>query len=86
MYFFPSFWISDPTTSAIMDPINLEIEANTEKVCALAKELKTINQKTHEQEMIFRKATSNIDKKSTYKNNRLSQKECKPNVIIKPKG
>ncbi|KNZ57091.1 hypothetical protein VP01_2244g2 [Puccinia sorghi] len=42
-----------------MDPRDLEIEANKEKVHALAKELKTIKQKTHEQEM-FRKAKSNL--------------------------
>ena len=37
---------------AIMDSVDLKIEANKEKACALAKELKILNQRTHEQQMM----------------------------------
>ena len=39
-------------SGAVMDPIDLEIEANKEKACALAEELKALNQKTHEKQMV----------------------------------
>ena len=66
-----------------MDPIELEIEANQEKTGALAEELKNLNQDTHEKETI-KKGKSKINEKRTYKNDRLSHKDRKPNAIIKP--
>ena len=73
------------SNSAVMDPIDLEIEANKEKAWALAEELKNLNQDTHEKETI-KKGKSKINEKRTYKNDQLSHKDCKPNSIIKPEA
>ena len=66
-----------------MDSVDLEIEANKEKACALAKELKILNQRTHEQQMM-QKAKNKVEEKRSYTNDRLTHKEHRPNAIIKP--
>ncbi|EFP83471.1 uncharacterized protein PGTG_08657 [Puccinia graminis f. sp. tritici CRL 75-36-700-3] len=55
--------------SVVMDPTDLEIQANKERTRALE---------------AIKKAKSNIDENRTYKNDRLTHKERKPNAIIKP--
>ena len=66
-----------------MDSVDLEIETNKEKARALADELKILNQRTHEQEMM-RKAKNKVEEKRSYTNDRLTHKERRPNAIIKP--
>ena len=56
-----------------MDPVDLGIEANKEKACTLVKELKILNQKTHEQEMI-RKSKNKFKEKRSYTNDLLTHK------------
>ena len=74
-----------PSDSAgpVMDLTDLEIEANKERARALAAELRDLNKKTYEQEML-KKSKEKINKKRTYQNDRLVHKERKPNSIIKP--
>jgi transposase len=65
--------------SAVMDPTNLDIQANKEQSRALVEELRDLNKKTAQQEAIT-KAKTNIDETRTYKNDQLTHKECKPEV------
>ncbi|EFP89061.1 uncharacterized protein PGTG_14902 [Puccinia graminis f. sp. tritici CRL 75-36-700-3] len=53
--------------SAVMDPTDLEIQANKER-----------------SREAIKKAKANVDETRTYKNDRLTHKERKPNAIIKP--
>ena len=70
-------------SDTIMTSIQLEIEANKTKAQALAEKLRDLNKKRFEQEAMIR-AKEKLDKKQTYKDNRLTHKDQKPNVIIKP--
>jgi hypothetical protein len=54
--------------SAVMDPTNLEIQANKERSRALVEELRDLNKKTAQQEGI-KKAKANVDETRTYENN-----------------
>ena len=69
--------------SAVMDSVDLEIEANRERARVLVEELRELNKQNFEQETI-RNAKQKINKKRTYQNDRLTHKDRKPNAIIKP--
>ena len=66
-----------------MDSIDLEIEENKERSRALVEELKELNKQTAQKQAV-KKAKSKINNERTYKNDRLTHKERKPNAIIKP--
>ena len=56
-----------------MDSVDLKIEANKEKACALAKELKILNQRTHEQQMM-RKAKKKVEENYIKRPDEISRK------------
>ena len=72
------------SVALVMDSTNLEIKENKEKARTLAEDLRDLNKKTYEQEMV-KNSKGKINEKQTYQNNWLVHKEHKPNSIIKPK-
>jgi len=56
------------SVAPVMDSTDLEIKANKEKARALAEELRDLNKKTYEQEMV-KNSKGKINEKQTYQNN-----------------
>jgi transposase len=77
--------VMDPTVadSGVMDSTKLKIEANKVRERKLLEELQNLKKQTSQKEAVH-KAKKNLDQKRTYKSNRLTHKERKPNAVIKP--
>ena len=67
----------------IIDTETLEIEAGEAEAQELARRLEELNKKNFEKKTI-RQAKSNLEKRRTHVNDRLTHKERKPNSIINP--
>ncbi|OAV92987.1 hypothetical protein PTTG_27438 [Puccinia triticina 1-1 BBBD Race 1] len=68
---------------AVMDSAELELKADQERARNLASELRELQQKNFQAETIM-KSKDKLNEKRTYKNDRLTHKDCKPNSMIKP--